>query len=288
MNPISSYSKYRPCGCLLVISRIHNTVHTDAQYNHSNGKLLAHSENDTVLADAKYRLYGCKLPYLRMQDTVQADADYRINGCALPYQRMQNLIQKQTEDICRYALPSLVKNSPNLFLIFSNQIDSYFRNRFIVARSQVFRNLVCNTKKISQIYTERLSGRLLAVQSFGRNYFSRKFWKIFLCEQITEQFSMMRPYKPHPVDVFRRNLHTSRCRNSGQIKVASQRATHLNLSPRCDGLADKSSLSSYIDALVPAALRSDVSIEGGLASNTNHLKIDALQSWTALFISEEI
>jgi hypothetical protein len=64
----------------------------------------------------------------------------------------------------------------------------------------------------------------------------------------------MRPRRPHPDCVWCLNSRTSRCRNSGQIKVATQRAARLNLSPRCDDLAGEPPLSSYIDALVPAAL----------------------------------
>jgi len=64
-------------------------------------------------------------------------------------------------------------------------------------------------------------------------------------------------------------------RNSGQNKVAAQRATHLILSPRCGDLAGKPSLSSHIDALVPAALCSDFRrfLNGSLEANSRATRV---------------
>ena len=72
--------------------------------------------------------------------------------------------------------------------------------------------------------------------------------------------------------------------NSGQIKVAAQRAAHLNLSPRrktCpvkldkffSGLPGESSVSSRVDALVRTALRGHFwRWSGRVAENKERIK----------------
>ena len=103
---------------------------------------------------------------------------------------------------------------------------------------------------------ERLAGRLSAVHVSIGNFFLGNFRQSFDCEPISTLVSTMQPCRPHPACSGFGNSEACPCRNSGQIKVAAPRAAHLNLSPRCGDLAGEPSLSSHIDALVPAALRS--------------------------------
>lgn len=105
---------------------------------------------------------------------------------------------------------------------------------------------------------ERPAGRLAAVQVSIGNIVRTNFSGCFGRNGISKQVSTMRPWRPHPDCVRLGNCGAIACRNSGQNKVAAQRASRLILSPRCDDLAGDPSLSSYIDALVPAALRSEV------------------------------
>ena len=97
---------------------------------------------------------------------------------------------------------------------------------------------------------------LSAVQVSIGNFFLRNFRQFFGCELFSALVSTMPPCRPHPACSGLGNSEACACRNSGQIKVAAPRAAHLNLSPRCGDLAGEPSLSSHIDALVPAALRS--------------------------------
>jgi hypothetical protein len=107
--------------------------------------------------------------------------------------------------------------------------------------------------------SERLAGRHSAVQDSIGNFFLGNFRRYFGCDPISTLVSTILPCRPHPACSVFGNSEACTCRNSGQIKVAAPRAAHLNLSLRCDDLAGEPSLSSYIDALVPAALRSEVS-----------------------------
>jgi hypothetical protein len=97
---------------------------------------------------------------------------------------------------------------------------------------------------------------LSAVQVSIGNFFLRNCRQFFGCEPFSTLVSTMPPCRPHPACSGLGNFEACACRNSGQIKVAAPRAAHLNLSPRCGDLAGEPSLSSHIDALVPAALRS--------------------------------
>lgn len=97
---------------------------------------------------------------------------------------------------------------------------------------------------------------LSAVQVSIGNYFLGNFRRSFGCEPFSTLVSTIQPCRPHPACSGLGNSEACPCRNSGQIKVATLRAAHLNLSPRCGDLAGEPSLSSHIDALVPAALRS--------------------------------
>lgn len=99
---------------------------------------------------------------------------------------------------------------------------------------------------------------LSAVQVSIGNFFLGNFRRPFGCEPFSSLVSTLLPCRPHPACSELGNSEACPCRNSGQIKVASPRAAHLNLSPRCGDLAGEPSLSSHIDALVPAALRSEV------------------------------
>lgn len=113
-----------------------------------------------------------------------------------------------------------------------------------------------STKRLGLAKPERLAGRHSAVQVSIGNYFLRNIGRVFACEHFSTLVSTMQPCRPHPACSGLGNSEACPCRNSGQIKAAAQRASRLNLSPRCDDLAGEPSLSSYIDALVPAALRS--------------------------------
>ncbi len=115
-----------------------------------------------------------------------------------------------------------------------------------------------STKRGGLAESERLAGRHSAVQVSTGNFFLGNFRRVFGCELFSILVSTMWRCRPHPACSGLGNSEASPSRNSGQIKVAAPRAAHLNLSPRCDDLAGKPSLSSYIDALVPTALCSEV------------------------------
>ena len=219
------------------------------------------------------------MPFQRMQNTVLMDAEPRSNGCTIPFQRMPNQYSKLPLKPYQYSITGFLKNATNHFLIYSNQVSLRFRflRKRLIFSCRSFNPLAAtqsknqSAKRIDLAVPERLSGRPSAVQTFGRNYFSRKSSRFLLNKLFSELISTMCPCRPHPVYVWSGNLSVCRCRNSGQIKVAVQRATHLNLSPRCDDLAGEASLSSYIDALVPASLRSEVllNLNGKLKTNSS-------------------
>lgn len=96
-----------------------------------------------------------------------------------------------------------------------------------------------------------------AVQVSIGNHFLGNFGQPFGCDPFSTLVSTMQPCRPHPACSGFGNSEACFSRNSGIFKVAAQRAAHLKYSPRCGDLAGDPSPSSHIDALVPAALRSE-------------------------------
>ena len=242
---------------------------------------------NTVPADARYRSSGCQMPFLRMHTTVPADAEYRSSGCGVPFLRMPKRLTKLTENPRQYLISALAKNVPNLFLIFFNQARSRFVHLFHKAiftshRSQTaqmtyLRSSVPNRQKrfgrrgvTRQIgvfsdkavevsrQPKRASANpnprtpcrpLSAVRVSDRNCFVRNFQVCLPCDEISTLVSTMQPCRPHPACVWFGNSRSVTCRNSGQIKVATPRAAHLNLSPRCGDLAGEPSLLDANDPI---------------------------------------